>query len=607
MKIFYLILLLINCDPANLKLSYRKPPEKPSWMKQKLGEFIDQVTDLFQYENQIYLKRFKAFIAELKSDPQTQENLILVKNELLKFSLEIQETNFLEKLSQDSNAAQALLKIRDNLYGPDGKLFKEILLEAAHDPEKRKAFLAGQALSDCLKQYPQKTDWYNKCLEPYPFHAKTLIEKSGYAVKLHQFGESELKKNLDHFAEITGQEGHLNTQELTWAGMKLMVLLDYKSLAWLHEFIQKIDAPTLRQRLLFFVNALKNSENPELRKFLSKFGPQLYELAEDTFKAYTKKSFQDFNAQDLNLLLQKICQILGIAPSELPPVFESYQKPRESKDLVGDFREKVSKKIHAKHVHMFNNFIQELSNKPMALEQIIDVKNILLNSPIGSNFSTILEKIIMTDNAIDLLFKIKQDLYGPDGKLLKNILLGAANDPEQKEAFERAQAYARCRKEYYFFECNPGRLVFEWLRSSEKIRFNRTPLKAHLDEFSEMMGLDNQLDLSALTWAAIKLLPITEYESLDPLHGDLGTMRKKKFQEWLVFLNDSLKELKTSRIHALFSGTPEQLKLAQDLFKSFTGQSIQEFNASELRQLLEKLSVFLTNEEYGVLWFIGKG
>lgn len=590
MKLFYLLLLLlISCNPSNLKLSYRKPPEKPSWIEQKLGEFIDQVTDLFQYENQIYLKRFKAFIAELKSDPQTQENLILVKNELLKFSLEIQETDFLEKLSQNSDALQVLLKIRDNLYGPDGKLFKEILLEAAHDPEKRKAFFAGQALSDCLKQHHPL-----QCLEEHPLHPKTLIEKSGYAVKLHRFGESELKKNLDHFTEITGQEGHLNTQELTWAALKLMVLLDYKSLAWLHKWIQKIDAPTLQGGLLFFVNALKDSQNPELEQFLSKFGPQLYELAEDTFKAYTKKSFQDFNAQDLNLLLQKICQILGIAPSELPPVFESYQQPEEAKDFVGDVRQKVSEMIREEHVHMLNHFIQELYQDPAALGQIIDIKNVLLEKSSMSGplyLRTILETMFKNSH---LLYEIKQDLYGPDGKLLKKILLEAAYDPQEKEAFERALAYERCQKElnysyYSYGYCNPGRLILEKLRGSDKAKFSETTLKTHLDELSKVLGLGNQLDPGALTWVAVKQLKNTDDESLRHLHEYLDAMNEQEFKNWLIFLNTSLEKLKSQTLGG------------------FKNPPLQDFGIFQLHELLGKLSLFLVNEEYGVLWFIKKG
>lgn len=346
-----LLLFFIGCGGRAVSPKAQAPANPPSVAIQKIEKLIEKALKLFPYSEaqgvdmntlikgfqdnaslilqEKYLQQADAFITELKADKASLENIIAVKNVFLDSALTqaaestktlAEQAQNLEALANNNRALELILKIRTNLYGPDGQLFKKLLLGAANDENKREAFFSGQLISECTKQHPkEEEEWYKaRCaLLEHPTHGLPLLfysamptEYGAYVRLLLSFGDTDLRKNLDAFLETTREKGTLDKTELLWTAMKLLKISDYKSLDWLREYIRKLDEKTLKSWLEFFSKWLAAPKQSHMKKLISELEPELREVGIAIVESYVGKSLQELNSKDLEQFLEKLSALL---------------------------------------------------------------------------------------------------------------------------------------------------------------------------------------------------------------------------------------------------------------------------------------------------------
>lgn len=636
---FLLLIFIISCSNPRHTQTSDLSPYKPSVLAEKFSNLVERalklgVSDFFQDSSpkidRIHSERLGAFIAELRVDQTGQNNLILLKNEFLSlaesnFQLKpIEQADFFEKTANNPKALEVLIHIRNDLYGPDGKLLKKILLGAANDPVKRKVFLAAQGLGNCIKKYPNKADWW-RCVTADPVQVKTVFSDDQYGFDLLKFSQSELKKHLDAFSEITGDQGRMIEGEFIWASIRLINFTDYASLGWAHRTVRDLTQENLREHLLAAAAYLKASNQGKLNQLVSDLMPELREFAHALVESVTGKSWANLGQKDLQTLLDQLGDFLTKyfpGKPEQEPQFASEPPPQDSAehdmfDRFYDLREKATSMVTKTHVHKLSAFVEELLKDPESEKNLIEVKNAFLNSPpqvqswSADWIAHLLDTVAYDENAVSILLKIRDGLYGPDGQLLKKILLAAANSASDQTAFLAGQAYNKCVKEYGWYRCHPTGLYWEtfrhyaWIKNSDKIRFSKTQLSANLQAFLKIIKQEGELrEEDTLVWASIKLLPILSYSSLDWFHQYIQQVDPENLKEDLHSLAKYLRDSRPEQVEAMLSEFGPHMHEGHALFESFTGKSLRGLDVPALHSLLEKLDAFLINEEYGLISYI---
>ncbi|MEI6804915.1 MAG: hypothetical protein WCK49_00220 [Myxococcaceae bacterium] len=597
--LFLLLIFLIGCDNVGFNRS-DKSPSKPSAAMQAFADLVNRAIGLADTElsenfspesilliEQIYTDRFAAFITELKKDTQTQSNLIKLKNELMGFEISnpglkpIEQAAFFEKIANNPKALKILIEIRNDLYGPDGKLLKRILWGAAHDPIKKQALISGQILGLCKTLH---------CAISKPENIKPIFSDHPYALDLIVFSQSKLKKDLDAFSGLTGEEGHLIEDEFIWTGLRLIALTDYVSLAWAHEYIRDLTEEKLKERLLAAAQYLKAPKQGKINQLAADLMPELREFARTLIEPLTSKDLQD--------LLNKLSEYLTQYSKNNPVLSSPILSPKPS----------IESPIRT-HIRRLDDFAQELLRDPIAEQNLIEVKDAFLNSApkrhawSGVEWASFIDTIAAHPETISILLRIRDSLYGPDGQLLKKILLSAAHDNTERDAFLAGQAYNKCVKEHSIYQCLPTGLYQEAfmhyasMKNSDKILFSKTRLKADLDTFLEITQKDGELgagEENKLVWACIKLLPILSYSSLSWLHNDIKKIEARTLKNHLLSLSKYLRDSKQGQVEALLSEFGPQIhETGHSLFAAFTGKSLKDLTPEELHGLLEQLDAFL--------------
>lgn len=249
--------------------------------------------------------------------------------------------------------------------------------------------------------------------------------------------------------------------------------------------------------------------------------------------------------------------------------------------LIEDFDEAAVFLLTEINVNRLDAFVAELSKDDASLENIVAVKNLFLDPacegtcmyPEGQ--AVFLEKLANNPKAIETILKIRDGLYGPDGQRLKSILLQAAKDPVKRKTFLSGQAFDSGGNWSSWQLCSLFTLDLYW--------FSRTDLRKHLKEFSTISGEDSELDNKELTWAALKLISIVDYESLDFFHALVKSLTAKQLKD---YLERFAKQVRKSRHEEQIS------KLVPELFKFYTGKSLKNLDKKEFGELLEQLASY---------------
>ncbi|MEI6790124.1 MAG: hypothetical protein WCK42_02965 [Myxococcaceae bacterium] len=267
-----------------------------------------------------HVQRLDAFIDELKKDTDTQNNLIAIKNLYLKPSSEgvcpnpDWYINFIKKFTNDPNDSinlDLILDIRKGLYGSEGKLLKEILLGAAEKKEKKEALFAGMVIQECVKnsRWSPKAEW--SCGGwYYRQEAAAAQANKEYLALMKEFQKTTLSENIDKFLALMGEKAPLDRDELTWTGVKLISLLNYQSLDWLHSYVKTMDKKQLKEWLDWVLGYLKDSKHENFKKLLVNLHPELRESGELILEHYTGKSLAKLDQKTFQTLLEKTSLIL---------------------------------------------------------------------------------------------------------------------------------------------------------------------------------------------------------------------------------------------------------------------------------------------------------
>lgn len=173
-------------------------------------------------------------------------------------SLELdQASRLLLKISEDAQAIQQLLTVRDDFYTSDGQVFRDIIVAAAKDRTERDALIAGIRYEKCQK-------WFWQCgLPPISWNK----------IRFKFF--SKLKSNLDALEQTIAQLGNLPGDD--YADFDPRSLDPYESYFQLFALLEA-----------------------DLESFL----PSLFEF-------YTDKSLQTLTAEELRKLLKKLILFLN--------------------------------------------------------------------------------------------------------------------------------------------------------------------------------------------------------------------------------------------------------------------------------------------------------
>lgn len=267
---------------------------------------------------QIYVTRLADFVSELQADMDSVNHLVAIKNLLLDQpeSYETSHSLELKTLADNQQEIDLLIAIKNELYRPDGALLKKLLLEAAKDPEKQEILLNGQIIAECLKQYQDsKHSWFAKikCGLAHPMATQNVLS-SDYGKLLLEFSETSLKAHLDQLEHMTGRDSQIEPSEVTWLSLNLVSILNYRSLGWLHKYVQDMNATQLKEWLLFLSRFIDNPSGNNFEENLSKIQPKLHAITHEILKTYTGKSLKDLNAEDLVNLLNSLSNFLKADP-----------------------------------------------------------------------------------------------------------------------------------------------------------------------------------------------------------------------------------------------------------------------------------------------------
>ena len=177
---------------------------------------------------------------------------------------------------------------------------------------------------------------------------------------------------------------------------------------------------------------------------------------------------------------------------------------------------------------------------------------------------SLLQKIQADPEATGLLIRIRDGFYREDGPYFYGMLQAAATNPKERDAFIRGLKY---EKGVSWF---PGwDLVWEKLVSgSDKVSFGKTQLKLDIDAF------ESKLEQFGL--------PKTDFSKLESKNLDIY----EAYFKFFVVSNSILPPL------------------IAFLFGYYTEKSLKNLTEQDLRELLAKLILFLSDKERGALWFI---
>jgi hypothetical protein len=195
------------------------------------------------------------------------------------------------------------------------------------------------------------------------------------------------------------------------------------------------------------------------------------------------------------------------------------------------------------------------SNKTFALDQVHQ-------QVVQATHS--LRKIAANSETLRKILTVRNGLYTKDGDLLRAILVTAAKTKTDRDALITGLKYEKCKK--WFWECKIPPFNFDKLQ----FKFFST-LKSDLDALEERLIQINVLENNDLSKFNPRVLD--EYDALfklfvqlEPLLGQLNSF----------------------------------------LFEYYAQKSLRDLNEIELREILEKLILFLNDNENGALEFIRK-
>lgn len=240
--------------------------------------------------------------------------------------------------------------------------------------------------------------------------------------------------------------------------------------------------------------------------------------------------------------------------------------------------------------------LKELSKDPKALENLIIIKNLLLELKPEKpglepqKLTTTINKLLENESAIPLIIEIRNDLYNDAGKILRAIMQEASEDNNKKVIFMQAQAANRWKLELGTLRTVsrwPLNSLFAWADCPENIFFNKllvfqkTSLNTNIAKLETALKQTNDLDDSELTWALIGLLPLVDYKSLERTHQWIQKLDAEKLRAILLIafkhLNDNDSEEKPDTLVS---------NLISELFEYYTDIPLQSLNAKQLGELL---------------------
>lgn len=178
--------------------------------------------------------------------------------------------------------------------------------------------------------------------------------------------------------------------------------------------------------------------------------------------------------------------------------------------------------------------------------------------------SDLLQKIADDPVVLRLILEIRDDLYGPEGGLFKSILVAAAKERSERDAFIAGLQYEKCKK--WFWNC--GLPPISW----DKIKFKL------------LSKLKSNLDLLEQKIVQLGNFPENDLADFDPRSLD-------PYENYFQLFAESESDLGS---------------LISFLFGFYTDQSLRDLNQNELRDILEKQISFLGDKENGALGFIRK-
>jgi hypothetical protein len=294
------------------------------------------------------IARTTDFLEELQSDARKadRENMVQLKNKLdskiRKTYIPVEEPYWaqfeektsmaedeplaskLSRMANDDKMLDILMAIKNSFYKPNGELsddaktLKKILLEAANDPIKKKAFLAGQVLGKCIDEYIDAGYDYDskwvlfQCGRRHPIYASNIgIFDNPYKTLLMGFANTPLKKNIAALTKSTGEKSELEDDELTWIGIKLLTIIDYDSLRFFHKFVAGLTKENLKKHLLDLAWLLDSKTTEEQEQLLAELKPQAPGLGYFLFEFYTENKLPELSEEQLRVLIGQLVSFLN--------------------------------------------------------------------------------------------------------------------------------------------------------------------------------------------------------------------------------------------------------------------------------------------------------
>lgn len=178
--------------------------------------------------------------------------------------------------------------------------------------------------------------------------------------------------------------------------------------------------------------------------------------------------------------------------------------------------------------------------------------------------SDLLQKIAENPEVLKLILDIRDGMYGPDGELFKSILVAAAKERSERDAFIAGLQYEKCRK--WFWNC--GLPPISW----DKIKFKL------------LSKLKSNLDLLEQKIVQLGNFPENYLSDFDPRSLD-------PYENYFQLFAESESDLGS---------------LISFLFGFYTNQSLRDLNQNELQGVFEKQISFLNDKENGAIGFIRK-
>ncbi|MEI6804918.1 MAG: hypothetical protein WCK49_00235 [Myxococcaceae bacterium] len=175
-----------------------------------------------------------------------------------------------------------------------------------------------------------------------------------------------------------------------------------------------------------------------------------------------------------------------------------------------------------------------------------------------------LRKIAADSDTLQKILLVRDGFYTVEGDLLRAILVTAASSQLERDAFIAGLQYEKCKK--WFWECklppiNSAKLLFKFF----------SKLRNDIDDLEEKL-------------TQIGVLENNDLSNFDPRSLD----QYEPYFQLFVQLEPLIGQLNSF------------------LFNYYAQKSLRDLNPKELRELLEKLISFLSDNENGALGFIRK-